>query len=155
MRDYVTLTPPDAAFSRGLIPEAILGMLERPLSAGGELAPDNFVANTVFKKFLAEVIAKHGPDDPDLVAEATRIGTGYVTIVDLRTPTPQGEVPPEDIIGIFNVRNGKTGPEQYVPSPNHRLLTKDGFLRLDRILTQRLYEELAARSTIEKPSPAR
>jgi hypothetical protein len=52
---------------------------------------------------------------------------------------------------MFNVRDGKTGPESYVPSPNHRLLTKDGFLRLDRILTQRLYEELAARSAAERP----
>src|SRR5437764_12435016 len=92
MRDYVTLTPAGVAFSRGLIPEAILGILQRSLSAGGELTPDNFVANTVFKTFLAELIARHAPDDPDLVAEATRIVNGYVTIVDLRTPTPRGDV---------------------------------------------------------------
>lgn len=143
-KDFVALTSADAAFSGGLITEAILGVLKRPLSAEGTITPDNFLANSVFSQFLAYVIAKHGPQDPQLQAEAARIGQGSIAVVDQRTPTPEGPFPPEDIIGAFPVENGKVPAGSYLASPNHKLLTSHGFFQLNRNLTERLHEELAA-----------
>jgi hypothetical protein len=37
-------------------------------------------------------------------------------------------------------------PGSYQASPNHRLLTNDGFFRLGRFLDERLHQELAARA---------
>lgn len=125
----VALTSPRTAFSVGLIPEAIVGLLERPKEP---IAPGNFAANSVFRGFLSDVIARNGPEDPDMQAEAARQGQGYVAVIDQRTPTPEGPIPPEDIIGVFEVRDGKVVPGSYQASPNHRLLTKDGFFRLGR-----------------------
>jgi hypothetical protein len=143
-KDYVALTSANAAFSGGLVPEAILGILKRPLIPEEPITPDIFIPNSVFSKFLADVIARYGPEDADLQAEAARIGQGSVVLVDCRTPTPEGPVPPEDIIGVFQVEDGKVLPGSYLASPNHKLLTTDGFFRLNRVLTERLQQELTA-----------
>lgn len=145
-RDYVTLWPPDIAFSKGLIAEAIVGILHQELGADETIKPELFSRNSVFHRFLHEVIARCGPEIPDLNAEAARVGFGFVAIVDQRTPTPDDQVPPEDIIGAFEVRDGTIVPELYRPSPNHRLLTIDGFFQLDPLLARCLLRELAARS---------
>ena len=108
---------------------------------GGTLVPDNFVANSVFRTFLNSVIAEWGPADPELQDEARRIGNGTVVVIDRRTPTPEGAVPPEDIIGAFVAEDGKVGA--YMASPNHRLLTEQYFRLGDR-LEDRLRQELAA-----------
>ena len=150
-KDYVALTSPDVAFSAGLIPEAILGVLKRPLDPDEAIAPDNFISNSVFSKFLQHVIAKYGPEDPDLQAEAVRIGKGSVVLVDQRTPTPEGPVPPEDIVGVFEIEDAKVGPGGYFASPKHQLLTKNGFFRLDAWLEDCLQRELTALATAPKP----
>lgn len=141
-RDYVAITSPEVAFSAGLIAEAILGVLKRPLGEGGQVVPDNFVANSAFAKFLAWIITTHGPDDAELQDEARRIGTGSVVVIDHRTPTPEGPVLPEDIVGAFKVENGTVG--EYFASPNHRLLTEHGFFQLNDRLERCLVQELAA-----------
>ena len=141
-QDYVALASPDVAFSVGLRAEAVVGMLRRPVADGGTIVPDNFIANPVFVKFLASVIAEWGPADAELRDEATRIGKGSVVVIDRRTPTPEGPVPPDDILGAFIVEDGKVGA--YLASPNHRLLTDQGFFRLNDWLKDRLRQALAA-----------
>ena len=142
-KDYVALTSYDVAFSVGLFPEAILGVLRHPVAPDAGILPDNFVANSVFVKFLTSVIARYGPDDPALQEEAKRIGKGSVVLVDQRTPTPEGPVPPEDIVGVFVVENGIVSTASYLASPNHRLLTQHGFFRLGDRLEECLRHELA------------
>jgi hypothetical protein len=154
-KDYVTLTRPDVVFSDGLISEAILGVLKHALGPEEPITPDVFAPNPIFTKFLAEVIARHGPEQPALAAQAKRIGKGGVFLVDQRTPTPQGPVPPEDIIGVFGVEGGKVLPGSYSASPNHRLLTSNGFFRLDNALMECLQQELAVRSANRPHEPNR
>ena len=146
MRDYVTLVRPELAFSRGLVPQAIVGVLSRPLAPGEAITPEIFSRNSVFNAFLHEVIARHGPEQPGLRAEAERIGDGVIVVVDQRTPTPDGDVPPEDIFGIFLAKGGKIVPGSYQPGPKHRLLTADGFFRLDAALAHCLLQDVEARS---------
>src|SRR5262249_46486291 len=105
-KDYVTLLPPEVAFTQGLAPEAIVGGLRRPLGPGEPITPEVFARNRVFVDFLHAVIARHGPDQPGCRAEAKRLGEGWVYVIDQRTPTPEGPVPPEDIIGAFEVHGG-------------------------------------------------
>ena len=109
-KDYVTLIPPEAAFSQGLAPEAILGVLLRPLGQDEPITPEVFARNRVFAEFLHAVIARHGPEQPGCQAEAKRLGEGWIYIIDQRTPTPEGPVPPEDIIGAFEVKGGEVVP---------------------------------------------
>lgn len=145
--DYVTLLSPDTAFSQGLPPEAIVGVLAHPLKANEQITPDIFSRNRVFVEFIHEVIARHAPNHAGLQAEAQRQGDGFVYIIDQRTKDPRGTVPPEDIIGGFEVKDGEVMPESYRRNSNHVILSPDGFFRLDSTLHQRLLEELFARCT--------
>jgi len=90
------------------------------------------------------VIARRGPTLPGLIAEARRLGKGWVYVIDQRTPTPQGAVPSEDIVGAFEIKGGKVVPGSYRPSPEHRILSARGFLRLGSELQPYLLEELAS-----------
>jgi hypothetical protein len=146
-RDYVTLLPSDVVFEQGLSPETIVGELAHPLGPGESIQPENFARNRVFVAFLHEVIARHAPEQPGFQAEARRLGNGWLYLIDQRTPTPQGPVPPEDILGAFQIQNGEVVPGSYQASSRHRILSSAGFFRLEPGLHQCLLQELAARNS--------
>jgi hypothetical protein len=98
----------------------------------------------VFVDFMHGVIARRGPELPGLVAEAQRQVDGWVFVIDQRTRTPQDAVPPEDIVGVFEVKDGRVVPDSYRASPNHQILSADGFFRLGSELQPCLLAELAA-----------
>jgi len=141
---YVTLASSAEAARRGLVTQEILGQLLDPARTADLFAPDNFARNPAFVAFMHEVIRRHGPTIPSLLGAAKAQAHGWVYIVDGRTPTPQSAVPPEDIIGGFEVKDGLIVPDTYQPNPNHRILSAHGFLRLDPALQAHLLEELAA-----------
>jgi hypothetical protein len=79
-----------------------------------------------------------------LIAEARRQRDGWVFVVDQRTREPQGAVPPEDIVGAFEVQDGSVVVGSYTPSPKHMILTANGFVSLGSELQPCLLEELQA-----------
>jgi hypothetical protein len=144
VKDYVTLISPDTFFSRGLCPEAIVGVITRPLASGEPITPDFFARNRVFVEFMHDVIAQHGPLQPDFQAEARRLGDGFVYVIDQRTPDPGGSVPPHDVVGSFQVTNGKVMAGTYTRNPNHVILSADGFFSLGPNLNTKLRDEILA-----------
>src|SRR5678809_236383 len=76
MMEIVSVLPMEVVFSHGTVIESIVGRFLAPSHRGGTLTPENFNANPRFADFLHEVIARHGPDEPDLIEEARRQGTG-------------------------------------------------------------------------------
>jgi hypothetical protein len=144
-KHYLTVLPMDVVFSKGLIPEAIVGVLLRPLTAEESITPEVFARNSIFVKFMHEVIAKYAPLEPVCSEEAERLGTGWIYIVDRRTKTPEGAVPPEDIIGALQAKDGKVVPGSYQASPQHMILSMDGFFRLTPGLHEHLLRELHSR----------
>jgi hypothetical protein len=144
--DLVTFLPPEETFTSGLIPEAIVGVLKAPIKEGEAITPENFVRNKVFNDFMHEFIAQVGPELKGLKAEARRQGEGRVYLIDARTATPEGQVPPQDIFGSFLVKAGQLVAGTYNRNPKHVLLSKDGFFRLPAELNERLKRELTARN---------
>lgn len=143
-KDYVTCLSHEVFLQHGLPAEAIIGVLLRPLKSGEAITPNVFARNRVFVEFMHKVIARRGPDLPGLIAEAKRLGEGWVYVVDQRTPTPQGAVPPEDVVGAFEIKNGQVVVGSYRASPKHLILSANGFFRLGSELQPCLLEELAA-----------
>jgi hypothetical protein len=141
-RYFATLLPHDTGFESGLPSEAIMGELT---DGPHTLTPDAFQQNERFIQFLAFVIGKHAIGCPGLVAETQRQQNGFVYILDKRTPTPDGAVPPEDIIGGVEIESGQM--LRFHGSPNYRILTADGFMQLDSWLKDRLIEELVVIAT--------
>lgn len=145
-QDVVTLLPSSVFFNQGLAPEAVVGMLARPLEPGERVTPDLFARNRVFVDFLHQFIAENAPQDPACRANAQRLGKGWIYIIDHRTETPAGDVPPEDILGALEVADGRVVVGSYRPSPRHRILSARGFFRLGTALHARLVEEVAKRN---------
>lgn len=145
MKHYLTVLQADTVFSKGRIPEAIVGVLLRPLTEGESITPELFARNSIFVKFMHEVIARYAPDQPECRNEAKRLGNGWICVVDQRTKTPGGAVPPEDIIGALQAREGEIVPASYRPSPQHKILSDDGFFRLSPGLYQCLLSALQSR----------
>ena len=145
--DYATVLPPEVFSKAAATGEAIVGTLPRGDSDDdGSISFEGFIPNEGFSRFLHLVVAEHAPTSAGFQAEAERIGNGWVNLVDRRTPTPEGPVPPEDIIGGFQVTGGRAVPGSYVASKNHRLLTERGFFHLDDGLHRKLVDELVARA---------
>jgi hypothetical protein len=96
-------------------------------------------------QLLHQVIADHIAASPGIRLEGKRQGDGYVYLLDGRTPQPDGQVPPEDIIGAVAVHGGSVVPGSYQHNPNHRLLTADGWFVLPPDIEIALQDELRAR----------
>jgi hypothetical protein len=154
-RHYVTVLSPETMFSQGIVPEAIVGVLAERWQPTDPITPDVFARNKGFVEFLHEVIARYGPAQAGFQAEARRLGDGWVYVIDQRTPTPQGAVPPEDIVGGFEVKGGMVVPGSYVRSPKHRILSERGFMRLSADLQHCLLQELAARNSLNAAGEGR
>ena len=122
-------------------PEAVVGFL-----AGETLDEREFRANGVFIDFMHDVIRRTGPQDPELRAAAAAQGEGWLYVIDARTPeSPQGRVPPEDIIGAFEVEEGRLVEASYQANEDHRVLTRHGMVRLPPPFHEALVRELMQR----------
>jgi hypothetical protein len=141
-QEVVSMLPHEHVFKRGLAPEAIVGVLLKPTGEGGKLEPSNFARNSAFVQFLHEFIVRTAPIDKDLVDAARKQRTGHIFIIDARTPTPQGAVPPYDIIGAFGLDGGEIMPGSYQANPGHQILSASGFFSLGPSLMNQLREEL-------------
>lgn len=136
----VSVLPVDRDGAAALPSEAIAGHVS--LLANGRADRGMFRPNPAFVAFMHDLIRREAPGDPSLADEARRLGSGWVYVIDGRTPTPAGPVPIEDILGGFPVRGGVMDANSYVANPNHQLLTDRGVVRLPTTLHQRWIEAL-------------
>ena len=141
---YVSLLDEEFAFTRGLVPQAIVGVLKRPPVVGQQMKPEDFARNRPFVDYLHDFLKRELPKVPAMRAEARRQGKGWVYVIDRRTPMPAGEVPTHDIIGAVEVRDGELVPDSYQPNPNHVILSDRGLFQLDPQLHARLVAEVSA-----------
>jgi hypothetical protein len=143
-REYVTVVSPEDVFARGLPRVAIVGALLRPLGEGEDASPDVFTPNPAFVRFMHDVLARHTPLVDSFREEARRQREGWVYVIDARTPDPAGTVPPEDVLGAVEVKDGEPVPGSYRANPGHQFLTGHGFFRLGEELHACLLAEVEA-----------
>jgi hypothetical protein len=110
LQNIVSLLSEDVVFAKGLVPQAVVGKLRKASSDGGTLTQANFVGNPAFVDFLHQVIAVHAPREAEFIAEAKRRVTGRVYVVDGRTATPQGDVPPGMSLEDFAWKTASSRP---------------------------------------------
>jgi hypothetical protein len=123
----------------GSPPEAVVGSWAK----SDERTAERFRLNPAFVEFMHDVIETVAPDDAGFKGAAREQGEGWVAIIDLRTPEgPQGNVPPEDIIGAFKIKRGKILRDSYWRNDRHRLYTRNGVVQLPPTLRDALVEAL-------------
>lgn len=112
----------------GLPSEAMIGLVGKG-SKRPKLSAKTFRPNPTFSAFMHHVIDTFGRHDPELKEAARQQVRGSVCVIDLRTPEGvMGHVPPEDIIGMFEVASGKLGT--YHPNDKHVLFSENGEVQL-------------------------
>lgn len=133
LKDYFVICNEEISekiLNKSLHTESIVGESLRLIDELNDISPDNFARNPVFVEFMHKIIADFGETFTGLKEAAQRQREGIICIIDGRTPTPQGPVPPEDIIGIFKITNGLIIRGSYMPNPNHLILSEKGFFQL-------------------------
>lgn len=108
----------------GLSGRAAVGVLRGPST---ELTPENFQANQLFIDFLQEIVRTQAPLLSIYIAEAERIGDGWLHVRDLRAAGTDGEFAKIDVIGSFEVAGGRVSPDSYVPNRSYRVFGPHGF----------------------------
>jgi hypothetical protein len=138
----VTVLSPQQQIDVGGIPaEAIAGVIDAPIESGRPIPVTAFKANPTFVAFMQNVIRTLAADQLDLQEAARQQGSGSIGIIDLRTPEGvDGNVPLEDIVGIFAVADGKLG--EYYPNDKYVVFTKHGLVRLPPTLRELHVREL-------------
>ncbi len=137
------LSPDDVRAIGGLRDEAIAGVIERDPKAKGKILPQQFHPNPPFVQFMHTVIKIFGPHDPALQTAAAQQQESWIYIIDIRTPdgTP-GRVPPEDIVGAFEVKTGHIIKESYSANQKHIIFSDNGLVQLLPFLQETLIREL-------------
>lgn len=141
-QSVLSFLPVDHVFDKGLPGAAIVGSMRVSPAAGGEVTADNIIINPAFVALLQDFIARTAPTDPGFARAAREQVDGWIYVIDRRTPTPLGNVPAEDILGGFEVRQGVLVPGSYQPMKSHRIVSARGLFQLDRFLHPRLLEHL-------------
>ncbi len=75
--------------------------------------PDGFRQNGVFLHFLHWVIAVDGPSLPSAQQAAQALGTGLLQVLDGRARYSGGDIAEDDILGAYEVRDGKIVERSY------------------------------------------
>lgn len=130
-------SPADAA--RGISEDAIVGTL--PLNVL-DIKQETFKPNPLFVRFVHRVIAMHGPLSPGLTNEASKLGNEALFVTGGRV-TVGGQHEPEDILGRFQVHEGRIGADSYRPHLDYLVVSKRRLFVLDPWPHERLLEEVA------------
>ena len=146
--NFFSLLDPAVVFSGSLPGEAIVGeLLVLPAPGSAALRPEDIRINPMFVDFLHQVIA-HLQHHRCQTSKPRRVRQhdGWIYIIDARTPAPQGDVPPEDVMGGFEVRGGRLVPDSYTGNPSHQIISERGLFRLPDALQDCLIGELERRT---------
>jgi hypothetical protein len=154
LKEYASLLPMQEAFAQGIAPEAIVGEFTEPISPDVPIPLNAFVRNSLFVELMHRVIAREAPKLKSFQAQAKKQNNGWLYVIDQRNRNPEGDVSSEDVIGAFEIKDGKAVMDSYAANKDHRILSERGFFDLGAELYELLLEELRLRNgNMKKPMP--
>ncbi|MEQ3692474.1 MAG: hypothetical protein ACJA2K_002179 [Thalassolituus sp.] len=123
----ITLVSENKLASEGLTSNLILGFLPYIPIDKSEIY-QIFQENREFRSTLTSFINTVLTCQDELINQAKAQRTGWIYLIDQRTSTPQGDTPPEDIIGGFQIENGEI--LKFTPNTKHTLISNAGVFSL-------------------------
>jgi hypothetical protein len=142
LRVLSSLSPEQVEEIGSLKGEAILGFID-----GEILSLEYFRPNKVFKEFIQKVIAVEAPKDSELQAAALAKREGQLYIIDNRVAELEREATsPEDILGVFEIKDGQIIPDSYQPNENYSIFGNNGLMQLPASLHEALISALLSLS---------
>jgi hypothetical protein len=138
LRALSPLSPEQVEQIGSLKGEAILGFI-----TGETLSLEYFSPNKVFKDFTQKVIASEAPKDSELQTAALEQQAGWLYIIDNRAADlEREETSPEDILGVFEIKDGRIVANSYQPNENYLLFGNNGLMQLPASLHESLITAL-------------
>ena len=141
VKECVSLLSPEVAFLDGLHDEVIMGQCRRE-NPKERINPKNFAPNPKFTSILQQIIAENMADLLEIQQQARKQRDGYIFLIDARTATRDGHIPPCDIFGGMAVERGLIVRGSYEPNPNYQLFSERGIFLLPTELQQKLMQKL-------------
>ena len=142
---YLSILHPGDIDQNSIPPEAIVGRLKEQNPPGqSPFTPGNIIVNSVFVAFLQDVVRRRGAEDPELIISARMRKEGMGLMLDRRC-VEKGNIEFEDLIGAFEIKDGKIVPESYQENEHYEVVSKDGFMTLGHWLEGILLEEFHLR----------
>jgi hypothetical protein len=142
LRALSPLSPEQVEQIGSLKGEAILGFI-----TGETLSLEYFSPNKVFKDFTQKVIASQAPKDSELQTAALEQQVGWLYIIDNRAADlEREETSPEDILGVFEIKDGRIVANSYQPNENYLLFGNNGLMQLPASLHESLVKALISLS---------
>lgn len=121
-RYYVTITPAEVVNECGLKWWNIVGSLNQ-FSDG--VREGNFIPNEKFLVVLTDFFASMITDDVEVGVTSGDIKREWQYIIDQRVEDTSGAVPPEEIVGAYEIYEGRKVGFQL--NPNYKLVSARGF----------------------------
>ena len=137
---YYTLLPHEEVFEKGLISIAIAGVFTKSLKDSEAIDSSSFKPNSEYISFIHKVIEENAPKSQSFRDEAKRQKNGVVVVIDYRVKSKDSAVPPEDIVGLFEIKNSLVA--SYKANPNYVLWSEKGFSNLGAELQSILLSEI-------------
>ncbi|RJQ71574.1 hypothetical protein D5S17_27635 [Pseudonocardiaceae bacterium YIM PH 21723] len=144
---FLSVIRPELATEFGLISEGIIGAVVGDDLQDAPLDPAQVQENPQFVAFLGQVLAGSVDSVERLRKAAEQEGEGHLYIVDGRSPDPADAVPPEDVLGVVGITDGKLIAGSYQHNPQHRLFSEHGLFQLPDELHSAFYTALQTRVT--------
>ena len=124
---YCTFVSSELVFEYRLSKKIIVGEVDKSENGDFDFAT-SFRANPAFKETIFDFARTEMYKDESLNNSAIEQQEGWVYVIDQRTKTPEGEVPPYDIIGGFKVE--KSEMKGFSENPNYQIRSLNGFTDL-------------------------
>lgn len=135
---YLSLFNQEEVKSYGLPPKAIFGVVKdnnKPITF------DNVMVNDRFLWIFHKVIKERYAHRPDVQAQGDKQVNGIIYVIDNKCKNRQN-IPLQDIIGWFPVKEQLILTEDYKPNPNYQVFNADGIFSLPDYVCTALMTEL-------------
>lgn len=107
------------------------------------ITKENLVMNPGFRNLLWNVFKQYSIHDPDVQDFGRIIGTGYIPLIDYRSPLEDDKIEPENVIGVVEARDGKLVEDSFIANRDHSFFHDElGWTALTQFMYQKVTEEL-------------
>lgn len=139
LRFFLTLIPQELVSLRGLPSDLVVGSYSN--ISNTKLEPHkNFKENIKFRDTLLNFINTVLAFQDDIISQAKVNDSGWIYLIDQRTPTPLGDVPSEDVIGGFEVLNGNI--LKFHENKKYALVSKEGPVNFGNNVNELFYQHM-------------
>jgi hypothetical protein len=140
---YLSFLSPEEIQEPGLTARNVIGTLKTMTEKPTE---EDVKINPAFLKLFHQTIAEYCPGEDQFIKEAEKMGSGALLVFDQRSN--KSNRLEEDIIGAFEVKEGKLFSDTYRLNANYKIIGIKGMFSLPLSFFMELKKAMMEKETI-------